>query len=62
MICYRDRTFCSAPCFNKSCSRLLTEQVKEGARKWWGSDSAPIALSNFSEDCEAFQPSEVKNE
>lgn len=46
MICYRDMTFCEhyETCKNaKWCSRPLTPEVKEQAKKWWGDDDAPIA-------------------
>lgn len=45
MICYLDRTFCISP--DCTCGRKLTEEIKEGARKWWGDDNAPIAMSYF---------------
>ncbi len=44
MIGYKDRTFCrenECRLFN-DCHRALTEEVREGARLWWGSDAAPI--------------------
>jgi hypothetical protein len=47
MICYKDRTFCGSENCKNKCGRQLTEEVKEGARKWWGSDNAPIAISDF---------------
>ena len=56
MMCFRDMTFCNAACANMSCSRKMTEQVQEAAIRWCGSDKAPIALSDFSEHCEVYQP------
>lgn len=59
MICFRDTTFCTAKCLNHSCERRLTKQVEEAAVKWWGSDKAPIAVSDMSANCEQYLP-EVK--
>ena len=56
MMCFRDMTFCNAVCGNMSCSRKMTEQVQEAAIRWWGSDKAPIALSDFSAHCDVYQP------
>jgi hypothetical protein len=50
MICYRDRTYCGSPNCENKCGRKLTDEVKEGAKKWWGSDNAPIAISNFCDE------------
>ena len=55
MICYKDMTFCNSNCTNRACSRFVSEDVKEGARNWWGSDDYPIALSDFSDTCEAYE-------
>jgi hypothetical protein len=57
MICYKDRTFCYSNCTNKNCYRFFGEEEKEGARKWWSHDpdNAPIAFSDFSATCEAYQ-------
>jgi len=51
MICYRDMTFCvSKNCKNK-CGRKLTEEVKQGAKIWWGGkEGAPIAMSEFCDE------------
>jgi hypothetical protein len=56
MVCYKDMTFCSAECENNKCERRLTPKIVEGAIKWWGSDKAPIATCNFSDDCNEYQP------
>ena len=47
MICYKDMTFCSSSCGNTKCHRFLSEQVVLDAQKWWGSNKAPIAVSDF---------------
>ena len=60
MICFRDTTFCAAKCLNHSCERRLTKQVEDAAVKWWGSDKAPIAVSDMSDNCEQYEP-EVKS-
>jgi hypothetical protein len=47
MICYLDRTFCP---FHEGCKdggkcpKALTDDIKEGAARWWGSKSAPVAV------------------
>lgn len=52
MICFRDMTFCNAPCANVDCRRRLTDAVIADARRWWGKEGAPIAVANFAErDC-----------
>lgn len=52
MICYKDMTFCVAmECINYKCPRKMTEQVAEGAQKWWGSNDAPMAIQDFSATC-----------
>jgi hypothetical protein len=46
-ICYRDMTFCDhwRDCGKaERCHRPLTPEVALAARKWWGSDDAPIAV------------------
>ena len=56
MICYKDMTFCNASCNNARCYRKLTTEVKEAAKKWWGSDGAPIAVSDYSNKCAYYIP------
>jgi len=54
MICFRVRSFCSAfpeACGNASCARAFTDAPSEAARKWWGSDGAPVMFSDFSDGC-----------
>ena len=54
MICYKDKTFCS---FYKTCSkgdschRALTPKIELDAIKWWGSESASIAIFVDKPDC-----------
>lgn len=56
MICYRDKTFCSSDCINTACHRYFSDEVRQGARKWWDHDpdKAPIAFSDFSDGCEGY--------
>jgi len=56
MICYKDMTFCVAKCDNKDCSGMLTDEVRANAAKWWGSDEAPIAVSDFTYNCFFYIP------
>jgi hypothetical protein len=54
MIGYRDRTWCPfwASCAKAHlCSRPLTEEVREAARNWWGSEDAPIIQFAEKPDC-----------
>ncbi len=47
MLCYRDRTYCGAQCFDcpATCDRILTPEVQAAADQWWGKPGAPIAIS-----------------
>jgi hypothetical protein len=60
-ICYKDMTFCNAECDNKECHLMYTEEVQKSAAKWWGSDDAPIAISDFSKGCTVFIKKEQVN-
>ena len=54
MIHYKDRTFCTyyETCDKQNdCSRPLTPQVKAAAVKWWGSDTAPVAVFTDKPQC-----------
>jgi hypothetical protein len=52
MICYHDRQYCTAACANDQCSLMLTEAVKEGARK----AQLPISMGDRSKHCEIYMP------
>lgn len=59
MICFRDMTFCSAysaTCVNHDCRRAVTSEIRESARRWWGGDDAPFAMSDLSSSCSIFIP------
>jgi len=56
MICYKDMTFCKyyKECgIGHDCHRALTEEVREGADKWWGKgkDAAPICIFSEKPNC-----------
>lgn len=55
MICYKDMTFCSSNCVNTACSRHYGPEQREGAKRWWGSDDAPVAFSDFSDRCDSYE-------
>jgi hypothetical protein len=55
MICYKDMTFCKSDCINTNCFRNWTEEKSKDAKKWWGSDNAPVAFSDFSKDCKDYK-------
>lgn len=50
MISYKDRTFCASPNCQDKCGRKLTEEIKQAAVKWWGSEGAPISVAHFCGD------------
>jgi len=56
MLCYKDKTFCVAPCAT-DCHRRYTATVAKEAKIWWGkaSGAVPIALDNFASKCPAFK-------
>lgn len=62
MICFRDKTFCSADCVNTDCHRNFTLDQKAAAERWWGRPGAPVAFANFSEGCADFQPRAPKDD
>ena len=54
MLCYKDSTFCTfyQECKNGSkCSRVLTDKVKEDAKRWWGNEDYPICIYSDKPDC-----------
>jgi len=58
MMCYKDKSFCSAECLNKICHRQFTTEMEKSSRKWWSHDldNAPVAFMDFSGSCEAYIP------
>jgi len=60
MICYKDMTFCNAECDNTDCHRMLTPEVWASAAKWWEGDDAPVAVSDFSNNCGIYIPKKDK--
>ena len=54
MMGFRDMTFCCALCDNEDCHRKLTDKVRDDAVKWWGDDGAPIAICDFSNNCDEY--------
>ncbi len=56
MICYKDMTFCSSNCVNDKCFRHWTDELHEGARRWWAPlpGDAPVAFSDFSLTCKEY--------
>ena len=56
MMCFRDRTYCTAKCQVVNCEIRMTSKVWEDAVKWWGNENAPIAVSDYSSRCEDFIP------
>ena len=57
MLCYKDMTFCSSDCVNKSCLRYFSDFHKENSRKWWSHDpdNVPVAFSDFSGYCDDYE-------
>lgn len=56
MLCYKDRTFCSANCANEKCSVLFTEKVEKDAAKF----GLPVACSDFSDSCDDYIEKKVE--
>ena len=55
---YKDKTFCNSYCANTQCHRNFSPQVSAEANTWAesiGIDYAPIALSDYSNDCDGYQ-------
>jgi len=52
MMCFADKTFCPfLECKNTACNRRLTAEVKAAAKRWFGSDDAPISYYAEKPDC-----------
>lgn len=59
---YRDMTFCAeSTCakFGKGCFRSYTDEVRQRAVKWWGSEDAPVSF--FSEKPECYESPDRAN-
>ena len=57
MLCYQDKTFCSAPCGTTACHRTLTDDVKRRAALWWDAPGEPpIAISDMRDVCGKWSP------
>ena len=54
-MCYKDRTFCESDCTNSGCFRYFGPKERAAAIKWWGSEDLPLAVSDFSSDCEGYK-------
>lgn len=56
MLCYKDMTFCASSdrCGNTYCQRKFTDKDWHVAIAWWGGDDAPVAWSDFKDDCGKF--------
>ena len=55
MMCWRDRSFCSASvrrCVNKECDRFFGPEQQRQADAWWGEGEAPVAFMDFEPDCD----------
>ena len=50
-LCYRDRTYCDAPCRTLDCSRNVTDEVRDGADRL----NLPLALSPLWKRCPDFR-------
>ncbi len=46
MICYRDRTYCDAPC-SAECDRMVTPEVEQDAERV----GLPLAIADLSDLC-----------
>ena len=58
MIGYKDMTFCASheSCADgKDCHWALTDEVREGARLWWGDDEGDAPISVFAGQKKCFK-------
>ena len=57
-MCYKDMTFCSSDCIRVSCHRHFGDEQRTGAKEWWSGleGNAPIAFSDFSNNCDSYIP------
>lgn len=55
---YRGKTFCasSPQCANTECDRHFGDAARAAARRWWGSDDAPVAFQDYRPECGEFRP------
>lgn len=44
-MCFQDRTFCGHEHHDADCPRVLTDELKAKAEKWWGGPDYPVAYS-----------------
>ena len=53
MMCYKDKVWCNhSDCSNwDGCDKALTEEVKNAAYEWWGSDNYPLAMYTHPPHC-----------
>jgi len=60
MLCFLDRAFCSSDCTNRACYRNFSPELQERARIWWDHDTEepPVALMDFTKDCDGYQAPE----
>jgi len=53
VMCFKDRTFCrftGCVVFN-ICPRSFTEELKEEALSWWGSEDYPVCFYSTKPEC-----------
>lgn len=52
MICYRDRTYCDAPCVTVGCDRMATPEVEADAKRI----GLLLSLADLRDVCDRHQP------
>lgn len=52
---FRDMTFCGSDCTRSTCRRHFGPDDRAAARKWWGSDNAPVAMCDYSPNCDDYE-------
>lgn len=50
MMCYRDRTYCDAPCDARDCDRRITPEIEADAERV----GMPLAISDFRDVCSKY--------
>ena len=60
MLCYKDKTFCSAKCAQDNCPRNWETEDKAAYNRWsqdfGGDGEGPVAFSDFSSNCPSYIP------
>ena len=62
MMCFKDRTWCSAKCATADCYRNFTPEMSRQAETWWGKPGAPVCFADLWQGCEDYKSVEEDKE